>query len=132
MSKFVVLQIRSSGEILKKWFGVYVLSESTLADVYTEFSSGSLGGLPIPHEFQTVVAKVHIGKTSDSFVSVQPETKVVDVVSILVDYIDFFVNKFDYEINHDEAYSTPKRDVFQLMSHNKNQAFLPEPVEEHD
>ena len=134
MSKFVVLQIKSDGKILKKWFGVNVVAESTLADIYAQFSSGSLdGGLSIPLEFQTVVAKVQVGKTSSgSFVSVQPETNVVDLVSILGVYIEFYVKKLDDEIDHDHVSSTSKRDAFQLMMshHSKNRTYLPELVEE--
>ena len=103
MSKFVVLQIKSDGKILKKWFGVNVV-----ADIYAQFSSGSLdGGLSIPLVFQTVVAKVQVGKTSSgSFVSVLPKTNVVDVVSILGVYIEFYVKKIDDEIDHDHVSST--------------------------
>ena len=106
----------------------------TLADIYAVFSSGSLdGGLPLPPEYQTVVAKVQVGKTaSDVFTSVQPEAKVVEVISILGAYIEFCVNKLD-KIDCERTSDTPKRNAFQLMmNYDRELKCLPEPYEEND
>ena len=70
-----------------------------------------LGRLPLPSEYQTVVAKVQVGKTaSDVFTNVQPETKVVEGISILGAYIEFCVNKLD-EIDSERTSDTNKKCV---------------------
>ena len=92
-----------------------------------------MGGLPLPSEYQTVVAKVQVGKTaSNVFTNVQPETKVVEVISILGAYIEFCVNKLD-EIDCERTSDTPKRNAFQLMmNYVMELKCLPEPYEEND
>ena len=40
---FIVISIYQKARCLKPWYGVSVPSEMSMADIYSEFSSGSIG-----------------------------------------------------------------------------------------
>ena len=40
---FIVINISQKARCLKPWYGVSVPSEMTIADIYSEFSSGIIG-----------------------------------------------------------------------------------------
>ena len=64
---FVILQIRSGAKVLKPWYGCVVPETSTVADVFTDFSSGAIeragSGNAIPDEYRTAFVMARVGKT---------------------------------------------------------------------
>ena len=40
---FIIISIYHKARCLKPWYGVSVPSEMSMADIYSEFSSGSIG-----------------------------------------------------------------------------------------
>ena len=89
---FVIVQIRSGATILKIWYGCSIPEGSSLADVYTSFSSGQLDhGLPIPEEYQDSTVVVKVGKSRSDLIIVSIECSVAEVVSNLGQYMDFAV-----------------------------------------
>ena len=87
---FVIVQIRSGATILKTWYGCSIPEGSSLADVYTSFSSGQLDhGLPIPEEYQDSTVVVKVGKSRSDLIIVSIECSVAEIVSNLGQYMDF-------------------------------------------
>ena len=83
----MVLRIRDGSKTLKEWFGVSVASDVTLADLFSDFSSGTLdGNRELRSEYQSVFANVRVAKSpTDTFTIVQADSIVEDVVSVLGD-----------------------------------------------
>ena len=49
---FVILQIRCAARVLKLWYGCSVPDTSSVADIYTDYSSGVLDNdKPVPEEY---------------------------------------------------------------------------------
>ena len=49
---FAILHVRFAARVLKQWYGCVVPSGSSVADVYAEYSSGTLNyGKPAPDEY---------------------------------------------------------------------------------
>ena len=94
---FVILQIRSGAKVLKPWYGCVVLETSTVAAVFTDFSSGAIeragSGNTIPDEYRTAFVEARVGKTKTDLTHVSPQCCVSDVVSCLGQYLEFSVAK---------------------------------------
>ena len=94
---FVILQIRSGAKVLKPWYGCVVPETSTVADVFTDFSSGAIeragSGNAISDEYRTAFVEARVGKTKTDLTHVSPQCCVSDVVSYLGQYLEFSVAK---------------------------------------
>ena len=62
------VRIRSGAKVLKPWYGCVVPETSTVADVFTDFSSGAIeragSGNAIPDEYRTAFVEARVGKTN--------------------------------------------------------------------
>ena len=91
----VIIRVRDGAKILKPWFGCTVPEVSTIADVFTQFSSGVLdNSAPLPDEYRTTSVEASIGKSPLSiYVKISCNVTVNEAVAILGNYIEFCVSK---------------------------------------
>ena len=66
-------------------------------DIYSKFASGNLDkGFKIPEEYNTVTAKVKVGRAANGlFIDVQVQTCIEDAVKTRGPYIEFVVDKIE-------------------------------------
>lgn len=99
----VVLRVRDGVKMLKPWYACNVPETATVADVFSELSSGLLDGSnPLPEEYRTTSVEAIIGRSPSTLETrVSCSTKVSDVVSCLGNYIEYVVS-----ITHEALGST--------------------------
>ena len=114
--QFVVLQIKSRAKILKKWYGVSIIEETLLLDVYNEFASDNLDdGEKLNDEYHTVTTTVSIGNTATGpFIGVQPDLPLLDVRPLGI-YVLFDVQKASDIDTRNEQQSSHSSDAFSLL-----------------
>ena len=134
---FVLQKIRSGAKVLKPWYGCVVGEGSTIADVFTDFSSGVFelagSGNAIPDEYRTSCIEARAGKNKAAMIQVSPQCTVSDVVSTLGQYIEFTVAKptesFPLEstiiIDDDSPSSGTKNAFVLLMASSRQTSSLP-------
>ena len=78
---FVILQISSGAKVLKPWYGCVVPATSTVADVFTDFSSGVIGsGNAIPDEYRPgeIVLKNEKMPSLPNFLNISDDKQVIN------------------------------------------------------
>ena len=111
---FVILQIRCAVRVLKSWYGCVVTSGSSVADVYTDYSSGTLDhGEPVPEEYRNSSVIARFGNNRVDLTQVSSSFEVGEAVSALGQYIEFVVSQFVDESMTQEACS--RAGAFALM-----------------
>ncbi len=91
---FVILQIRCAARVTKPWHGCVVSNGSSVADVYTDYSSGSLDhDAPAPEEYRNSAIIARVGRNCMDLMQVSASCPVGEAVTALGQYIEFTVSQ---------------------------------------
>lgn len=123
---FVILQIRCAARVLKPWYGCVVPNGSSVADVYTDYSSGTLDhGEPVPEEYRNSSIIARIGKNRVDLTQVSSSCQVGEAVSALGQYIEFAVSQSESADASMMQEAFPRADAFALMQSSRLSNALP-------
>ena len=94
---------------MKPWYGCVINESCTLSDVYTEFSSGKLGGsLPVPDEYLGTAVEVFVGSKKTELTRVRCECTVGETISVLGQYVE-------YNLSVEDLYTETRVDAMAIL-----------------